>query len=233
VHCFERECSLQRRRQKVWEEAPAVHLSDDIRRDLCAAAVALAQSVRYRGAGTLEFLYDDVSREFYFLEMNTRIQVEHPVSEFVTGIDLVREMLRIAQGEPLRLRQEDIALNGHAIECRINAEDPANDFMPGPGVVESLVVPGGPGVRFDTLLYPGYEIPPFYDSLLGKLIVWDDTRANALRRLEGALMELEISGVKTTKPLHQALVADEEVRTANIHTRFLEQWLERKALSLV
>jgi len=233
VHCFERECSLQRRRQKVWEEAPAVHLSDDIRRSLCAAAVALAQSVRYRGAGTLEFLYDVVSREFYFLEMNTRIQVEHPVSEFVTGIDLVREMLRIAQGEPLRLRQEDIALNGHAIECRINAEDPANDFMPGPGVVESLVVPGGPGVRFDTLLYPGYEIPPFYDSLLGKLIVWDDTRANALRRLEGALMELEISGVKTTKPLHQALVADEEVRTANIHTRFLEQWLERKALSLV
>jgi acetyl-CoA carboxylase biotin carboxylase subunit len=231
VHCYERECSLQRRRQKVWEEAPAARLPNHIRRDLCAAAVELALSVHYRGAGTLEFLYDDVSGEFYFLEMNTRIQVEHPVSEFVTGIDLVREMLRIARGEPLSLRQEDITLNGHAIECRINAEDPANDFMPGPGVVDSLVVPGGPGVRFDTLLYPGYTIPPFYDSLLGKLIVWDDSRANALRRLAGALRELEISGVKTTKPLHQALVADEEVRTANIHTRFLEQWLERKPLN--
>ena len=231
VHCYERECSLQRRRQKVWEEAPSAHLPGDVRRDLCAAAVALAQSVRYRGAGTLEFLYNDVSGEFYFLEMNTRIQVEHPVTEFITGIDLVREMLLIAQGEPLRLRQEDITLNGHAIECRINAEDPANDFMPGPGVVTTLVVPGGPGVRFDTMLYPGYTIPPFYDSLLGKLIVWDDSRASALRRMERALRELEISGVKTTKPLHQALAADEEVRTGNIHTRFLEQWLERKPLS--
>jgi len=228
VHCFERECSLQRRRQKVWEEAPAVHLPDDVRRNLCAAAVALAHSVHYRGAGTMEFLYNDVSGEFYFLEMNTRIQVEHPVTEFVTGIDLVREMLRIAHGEPLRLRQEDIRLNGHAIECRINAEDPAQDFMPAPGVVESLMVPGGPGVRFDTMLYPGYTIPPFYDSLLGKLIVWDDSRASALRRLERALMELEITGVKTTKALHQALVVDEDVRTANVHTRFLEQWLERK-----
>ncbi len=232
VHFFERECSLQRRRQKVWEEAPAATLPDDIRRNLCASAVALAQSVRYRGAGTLEFLYNDVSKEFYFLEMNTRIQVEHPVTEFVTGIDLVREMIRIAQGEPLRLRQEDISLNGHAIECRINAEDPANDFMPAPGVVDSLMVPGGPGVRFDTMLYPGCTIPPFYDSLLGKLIVWDHTRASALRRLQGALVELEISGVKTTKPLHQALAADEEVRTANFHTRFLEQWLEREPLIL-
>ncbi len=231
VHLFERECSLQRRRQKVWEEAPAATLPDDIRRNLCAAAVALARSVNYRGAGTLEFLYDDVTKDFYFLEMNTRIQVEHPVTEFVTGIDLVREMIRIAQGEPLRLRQEDIHLNGHAIECRINAEDPANDFMPAPGVVTSLIVPGGPGVRFDTMLYPGCAIPPFYDSLLGKLIVWDNSREAALRRLEGALGELEISGVKTTKPLHQALVASEDVRTANFHTRFLEQWLERKPLS--
>jgi acetyl-CoA carboxylase, biotin carboxylase subunit len=222
---------LQRRRQKVWEEAPAATLPGETRRDLCAAAVALARSVNYRGAGTLEFLYDDVTKEFYFLEMNTRIQVEHPVTEFVTGIDLVREMIRIAQGEPLRLRQEDILLNGHAIECRINAEDPANDFMPAPGVVNSLVVPGGPGVRFDTMLYPGCTIPPFYDSLLGKLIVWDDSRANALRKLEGALEELEISGLKTTIPLHQALAADEEVRSANYHTRFLEQWLERNPLS--
>ena len=230
VHCFERECSLQRRRQKVWEEAPASPLSDAVRQKLCQAAVALAQSVHYRGAGTLEFLYDETTEDFYFLEMNTRIQVEHPVTEFITGIDLVREMIRIAHGEPLRLRQEDIRINGHAIECRINAEDPAKDFMPAPGVVERLLVPGGPGVRFDTLLYPGYAIPPFYDSLLGKLIVWDECRASALRRLERALDELEIAGVSTTIPLHQALVADAEVQTANFHTRFLEQWLEREPL---
>ena len=143
----------------------------------------------------------------------------------------MREMIRIAQGEPLRMCQEDISLNGHAIECRINAEDPANNFMPGPGVVDALRVPGGPGVRFDTLLYPGCTVPPFYDSLLGKLIVWDESRESALRRLEGALGELEITGLKTTKPLHQALAADEDVRAANFHTRFLEQWLERKPLS--
>ncbi len=227
VHCFERECSLQRRRQKVWEEAPAPALPDAVRRRLCEAAVALARSVRYRGAGTLEFLYDDETQDFYFLEMNTRIQVEHPVTEMVTGIDLVREMIRIAGGEPLRLRQEDIRLSGHAIECRINAEDPANDFMPAPGVVDTLTLPGGPGVRFDSMLYPGCAVPPFYDSLLGKLIVWDATRAEALDRLERALRELDISGVKTTRPLHQALAADPEVRAANVHTRFLEQWLDR------
>ncbi|MDD9982169.1 MAG: acetyl-CoA carboxylase biotin carboxylase subunit [Gammaproteobacteria bacterium] len=232
VHCFERECSLQRRRQKVWEEAPAVSLSEPVRHALCACAVSLARSVRYRGAGTLEFLYDDSSEAFHFLEMNTRIQVEHPVTECITGIDLVREMLKVAGGERLRLRQEDITANGHAIECRINAEDPANGFLPAPGVVGSLMTPGGPGVRFDTMLYPGCTIPPFYDSLLGKLVVWDDSRANALRRLARALAELELSGVKTTKPLHQALVADGDVRRASIHTEFLEQWLERKARSL-
>jgi len=231
VHFFERECSLQRRRQKVWEEAPAVTLPDDIRQKLCAAAVSLARSVNYRGAGTLEFLYDDDTQDFYFLEMNTRIQVEHPVTEFITGVDLVRETIRIAQGTPLRLRQEDIHLNGHAIECRINAEDPANNFMPAPGTIDALRVPGGPGVRFDTLLYPGCTVPPFYDSLLGKLIVWDESRETALSRLEGALAELEISGLKTTVPLHRALAADEDVRAANVHTRFLEQWLEREPLS--
>ena len=232
VHCFERECSLQRRRQKVWEEAPAAPLSDSVREELCASAASLARLVRYRGAGTLEFLYDDSSEAFFFLEMNTRIQVEHPVTECITGIDLVREMLRVASGEPLRLRQEDISANGHAIECRINAEDPINGFLPAPGVVESLMVPGGPGVRFDTMLYPGCAVPPFYDSLLGKLVVWDDSRANALDRLNRALMELEISGVKTTKCLHQALASDADVRSAHFHTEFLEQWLERKASSL-
>jgi acetyl-CoA carboxylase biotin carboxylase subunit len=231
VHFFERECSLQRWRQKIWEEAPAAALSEDVRRQLCGAAVDLAQSVRYSGAGTVEFLYDDATQAFYFLEMNTRIQVEHPVTELVTGVDLVREMIRIAHGEPLRLRQEDVVLKGHAIECRINAEDPANDFMPSPGVVDGLFVPGGPGVRFDTMLYTGCEVPPFYDSLLGKLIVWDETREWALDRLERALAELDVSGVKTTKPLHQALARDAEIRTANFHTRFLEQWLEREPLS--
>ena len=233
VHCFERECSLQRRRQKVWEEAPAATLPGEVRERLCAAAVALAQSVGYRGAGTAEFLYDEETRDFYFIEMNTRIQVEHPVTELITGIDLVREMIAIAGGEPLRLEQSDIAISGHAIECRINAEDPENDFMPFPGVVEALAVPGGPGVRFDTMLYPGYAIPPFYDSLLGKLMVWDETRDKALDRLARALAELEISGVKTTKILHQALLADPDVRAARFHTKFLEPWLEAKPPGLV
>lgn len=226
VHCYERECSLQRRRQKVWEEAPAASLPERVRRRLCDRAVALARSVRYRSAGTLEFLYDERSEAFYFLEMNTRIQVEHPVTECVTGIDLMREMLEIARGGALRLRQEDIAVRGHSIECRINAEDPGNDFLPMPGIVESIMMPGGPGVRFDTMLYPGCVVPPFYDSLLGKLIVWDDSRPRALHRLERALREFELTGVVTTQSLHQALVADPDVRNAHIHTAFLEEWLE-------
>lgn len=226
VHFFERECSLQRRRQKVWEEAPSPSLSPEIRERLCSSAVALATSVSYRGAGTLEYLYDEARREFYFLEMNTRIQVEHPVTEFITGVDLVREMILIAGGEPLRLGQGDIEMRGHAIEVRINAEDPARDFAPFPGVVSELRVPGGNGVRFDTLLYRGYAIPPFYDSLLAKLIVWDDTRESALARLERALGELDIVGVNTTKPLHQALVADTQIRAGRFDTQWLERWLE-------
>ena len=225
VHCFERECSLQRRRQKVWEEAPAATLSEDSRRQMCAAAAGLARSVSYRGAGTVEFLYDDKTHDFYFMEMNTRIQVEHPVTEMITGIDLVREMIRIAGGESLRFDQEDIQRRGHSIEVRINAEDPAQDFMPSPGVVSDLALPGGPGVRFDGLLYPGYAIPPFYDSLVGKLIVWDETRTGAIQRLQRALGELEIGGVKTTKPLFQALVKEEAVRSARFDTQWLEQWL--------
>jgi acetyl-CoA carboxylase biotin carboxylase subunit len=232
VHCFERECSLQRRRQKVWEEAPSVSLPQAVREKLCAAAVDLAESVRYSGAGTLEYLYDDASGDFYFIEMNTRIQVEHPVTEFITGIDLVREMLKIAGGEKLRLKQSEIAIRGHAIEVRINAEDPAQNFMPGPGTVDALRVPGGNGVRFDSLLYAGYTIPPFYDSLLGKLIVWDEDRPAAIARLARALDELQIGGVKTTKPLHQALVADPAVARAEFHTRWLEGWLESNATKL-
>ncbi len=232
IHLFERECSLQRRRQKVWEEAPSPVLSQGSRERLCTAAVALAKAVDYRGAGTLEFLYDDVSHDFYFIEMNTRIQVEHPVTELVTGVDLVREMLLIAGGEPLRFRQEDIALRGHAIEVRINAEDPSNGFMPFPGRVGELRTPGGPGVRFDTMLYAGYQIPPFYDSLLGKLIVWGEDRPHAIARLKRALHELEVGGVKTTRPLHVALANDEAVCDAAFHTGWLETWLETNAARL-
>jgi acetyl-CoA carboxylase biotin carboxylase subunit len=232
IHCFERECSLQRRRQKVWEEAPSPVLPDDIRQQLCASAVALAEAVHYRGAGTLEYLYDDETHDFYFIEMNTRIQVEHPVTEFITGIDLVREMIRVADGEPLRIAQENVRRHGHAIEVRINAEDPARNFMPAPGTVGALRVPGGNGVRFDTLLYAGYTIPPFYDSLLGKLIVWDETRDAALARLTRALSELEIEGVHTTKPLHQALAADAAVRAGRFDTRWLERWLEQNGSRL-
>ncbi|MFO0992664.1 MAG: acetyl-CoA carboxylase biotin carboxylase subunit [Hyphomicrobiales bacterium] len=233
IHCFERECSLQRRRQKVWEEAPSVVLPQSVREKLCASAVALAESVNYRGAGTLEYLYDDETQKFYFIEMNTRIQVEHPVTEMITGLDLVREMIRVAAGEPLRISQDGVRITGHAIEVRINAEDPAKNFMPAPGTIASLRIPGGPGTRFDTLLYQGYQVPPFYDSLLGKLIVWDETRGAALDRMVRALGELEIGGIKTTKPLHQVLAVDPEVRAGRFHTRWLEPWLEQNVEKMI
>ncbi|QXZ80273.1 acetyl-CoA carboxylase biotin carboxylase subunit [Rhizobium sp. L51/94] len=232
VHCYERECSLQRRRQKVWEEAPSQALSDALREELCASAVALAKAVAYSGAGTVEYLYDDAADRFYFIEMNTRIQVEHPVTEAVTGIDLVAEMLRIAGGEPLRLSQADIRVSGHAIEVRLNAEDPAKDFAPFPGKVGDLRIPGGPGVRFDSMLYAGYQVPPFYDSLLAKLIVHAETREGAIARLQRALGELKISGMKTTKPLFLALAADPAVQSGDVHTRWLEGWLVENAAAL-
>lgn len=231
VHLFERECSLQRRRQKVWEEAPAACLTPAQRAALCSSAVRLAERVGYRGAGTLEYLFDDATGEFFFIEMNTRIQVEHPVTEMVTGVDLVRAMIRIAMGEPLALRQQDIALKGHAIEARICAEDPAADFRPSPGTVSALAVPGGLGVRFDTLLYAGYTVPPFYDSLLGKLIAHDESRTAAIARLDRALGELTIEGLPTTAPLHRALAADPTVRAGTVHTRWLEEWLASAPLA--
>ncbi|CCD84070.1 acetyl CoA carboxylase, biotin carboxylase subunit [Bradyrhizobium sp. ORS 285] len=226
VHCYERECSLQRRRQKVWEEAPAVGLPDDVRQRLCASAVALGRAVGYSGAGTVEYLYDDATSEFYFIEVNTRIQVEHPVTEMITGIDLVQEMLKIAGGARLSVTQDDVCIQGHAIECRINAEDPHQGFMPAPGTIERLVVPEGEGIRFDTLLFEGYAVPPFYDSLLGKLIVRGETRADCLARLREALDGLAISGIPTTIPLHAALARDASVADGRTHTRFLEPWLE-------
>ncbi len=231
VHCFERECSLQRRRQKVWEEAPSAALDEATRQALCRSAVALAESVRYRGAGTLEYLYDDDSGEFFFIEMNTRIQVEHPVTEFITGLDLVKEMLRIALGVPLRLRQEDIRLRGAAIEVRINAENPERNFAPSLGRITDLRVPGGPGVRFDSMLFTGLDVPPFYDSLLGKLVVHDDSRAAAMARLRRALDELRIEGVITTASLHQRLLDLPEVRDGQVHTGFIEQWLQAATAS--
>ncbi|MGH1483662.1 MAG: acetyl-CoA carboxylase biotin carboxylase subunit [Geminicoccales bacterium] len=230
VHCYERECSLQRRRQKVWEEAPATILSDETRDALCRSAVALAEKVGYRGAGTVEYLYDETDRRFYFIEMNTRIQVEHPVTEMITSIDLVQVMLRVAGGENLPFEQKDIELSGHAIEVRINAEDPANNFLPFPGTVDGLRLPEDDQVRFDTMLYDGYTIPPFYDSLLGKLIVAGDTRDAALARLEAALAGLGIGGLPTTIPLHQALLKDPEVRAGRVHTQFLEPWLDAHPL---
>ena len=225
VHCYERECSLQRRRQKVWEEAPAFALSAAVRSAMCTAAVKLAAQVAYSGAGTVEFLYDRASERFYFIEVNTRIQVEHPVTEMITGIDLVQAMIRIAGGVPLAIEQDDVAIHGHAIECRINAEDPASNFLPAPGIVTRLQVPVAADVRFDTLLYEGYAVPPFYDSLLGKLIVYGPDRAACLARLRAVLGDLHIEGIPTTIALHAALAADTDVAAGHIDTRFLESWL--------
>ncbi|MGB7244556.1 MAG: acetyl-CoA carboxylase biotin carboxylase subunit [Sulfitobacter sp.] len=232
VHCFERECSLQRRRQKVWEEGPSIALSEEVREKLCSSAVALAASVKYRGAGTVEYLYDDESGDFYFIEMNTRIQVEHPVTEAITGIDLVTEMIAIAAGTPLSVAQSDIELRGHAIEVRINAEDPANNFMPFPGIVSDFRTPGGPGVRFDHILYDGYPIPPFYDSLVGKLIVHAHTRKAAIARLARAITELKTGSLKTTAPLFAALARDADVQAGHFHTKWLEPWLDENAHTL-
>lgn len=233
IHLYERECSLQRRRQKLWEEAPAVCLPPAVREGLCASAVRLASQVGYRGAGTLEYLYDAETGAFYFIEMNTRIQVEHPVTEMVTGIDLVREMLRVAGGAPLSVGQDEVHCRGHAVEVRINAEDPARGFLPAPGTVTALEVPGGMEVRFDTMLYAGCTVPPFYDSLLGKLVVWDTSREAALARLARALGELKVEGVPTTAALHLALAADADVRANRVHTGWLEDWLDRRGAEAV
>jgi acetyl-CoA carboxylase, biotin carboxylase subunit len=225
VHCFERECSLQRRRQKVWEEAPSPAIDETTRQALCASAVRLAERARYRGAGTLEYLYDDDTGEFFFIEMNTRIQVEHPVTEMVCGLDLVREMILVAQGQKLSLAQPEVTMRGAAIEVRINAEDPDKNFRPSPGRVVALTLPAGPGVRVDTMLYPGYAVPPYYDSLLAKIIVHAETRDLALARLRRALDEFAIEGIVTTAALHKRLARLTEVQAARFDTGFLERLL--------
>ena len=222
VHLGERDCSVQRRHQKLLEEAPSPGLSTDLRQRMGNAAVAAARSIGYEGAGTVEFLLDR-SGHFYFMEMNTRIQVEHPVTEMVTGIDLIAEQLRIAGGEPISVLQEEIQIHGHAIECRINAEDPSHNFRPAPGRITGWLPPGGPGVRVDSHVYTGYEIPPFYDSLIGKLIVWGVDRDAALRRLRRALSECAITGIPTTIDFHLALLDRPEFQRGDIHTKFVEQ----------
>ena len=223
VHCYERECSLQRRRQKLFEEAPAPGLSPDLRDRMTTAAVRLARRVGYAGAGTVEFLV--ASGDFYFMEMNTRIQVEHPITELVTGLDLVAEQLRAAAGQPLSVGQEDIAVRGHAVECRINAEDPDKKFLPRPGTVTTLELPGGPGVRIEHALAPGTTIPPFYDSLVAKLCAWGGSRPQALARASQALAELEIGGLTTTAPLLRRLLEVPDVRSGRYHTAWLEDFL--------
>jgi acetyl-CoA carboxylase, biotin carboxylase subunit len=226
VHCFERDCSMQRRRQKVLEEAPAPRLDAGVRTAMCDAAVALAREVGYVGAGTVEFLLsgegEHADREFFFIEMNTRIQVEHPVTELVTGLDLVALQLRVADGEPLPMAQDDIVCRGAALEFRVNAEDPADDFLPTPGEVTALELPGGPGVRVDTALAAGDVIPPFYDSMVAKLCVWAPDRKAALARGRRALAEYRVEGVPTTIPLHRRLLDDPTVISGDYDITFLE-----------
>ena len=222
THLYERECSIQRRRQKVLEEGPSPTLDPGTREAMTAAAARLAASVGYASAGTIEFLVDR-DGGFYFIEMNTRIQVEHPVTEMITGVDLVKEQLRIAAGERLSFDQGSIPLHGAAIEFRINAEDPDKDFRPSPGRIDALELPGGPGVRVDTALFEGYTVPPFYDSLVAKLIVWAPTRPEAIARGERALEEFRIEGIATTIPFHLALLADERFRSGDYHTGYLEE----------
>jgi len=224
IHLYERECSMQRRRQKVLEEAPSPGISSETREAMCEAAVRLANNAGYANAGTVEFLVDE-DQNFYFIEMNTRIQVEHPVTEMLTGVDLVKEQIRVAAGEPLSLKQEDVPMVGHAMEFRINAEDPDNDFMPSPGEITFLDVPGGPGVRVDSAIYQGYKIPPFYDSMVGKLIVWALDRDEAIARARRALREYRLEGIKTTIPLHLRLLEEDALRSGDYHTGYLEELL--------
>lgn len=222
VHLGERDCSIQRRHQKLLEEAPSPALTPELREKMGQAAVRAAQSINYVGAGTVEFLLDQ-SGEFYFMEMNTRIQVEHPVTEVVTGLDLIAEQIRVAQGERLQFSQGDIQLRGHAIECRINAEDPDHNFRPHPGRISGYLPPGGNGVRMDSHVYTDYEIPPYYDSLIGKLIVWGPDRPSAIRRMRRALRECAITGLPTTIGFHQRVLETPEFARGDIYTNFVEK----------
>jgi acetyl-CoA carboxylase biotin carboxylase subunit len=222
IHLGERECSLQRRHQKLLEEAPSPALSEELRQRMGSVAVKAAQAVDYVNAGTIEFLLDK-DENYFFLEMNTRLQVEHPITEMVTGIDIVKEQIRIARGRALSYKQEDVKINGHSIDCRINAEDPYNDFMPSTGRITHSLVPTGPGVRVDTGVYPGFEITSFYDPLIAKLIVWGETRAQAILRMRRALEEYRIVGVQTNIPFHQTMMDSHRFMGGQYDTRFVEE----------
>jgi acetyl-CoA carboxylase biotin carboxylase subunit len=231
VHLGERECSIQRRHQKLIEEAPSVAMTPELRARMGEAAVRGAAAIGYASAGTIEFLLDE-DGSFYFMEMNTRIQVEHPVTELVTGIDLVKEQIRVAAGMPLSIPEGDVELKGHAIECRINAEDPARNFAPSPGVITIFHPPGGPGVRLDTHAYAGYRVPQYYDSLIAKLLVYGNTRAEALIRMQLALESFVIEGVQTTIPFLLDLIQDPEFVAGRIDTKFLDRRMAEKAAAV-
>jgi acetyl-CoA carboxylase biotin carboxylase subunit len=227
VHLWERDCSMQRRHQKLVEESPSPVLRPEVRRELCESAVRLIKAAGYTNAGTVEFLVDK-RQHFYILEVNARIQVEHPVTEQVTGIDLIKEQIRIASGMPLSFKQKDIPQIGHAIECRINAEDPARNFAPSPGLIVEMRPPGGPGVRLDSHAYAGYRIPPNYDSMIGKLIVHRPTRAEAIAAMKRALGEFHIAPIKTTIPLHLQIMDNHDFQSGDVDTGFVERVLLNK-----
>lgn len=222
VYLGERECSIQRRHQKLIEEAPSVVVDAGLRKQMGEMAIAIAKTVRYRNAGTIEFLMDE-DRNFYFMEMNTRIQVEHPVTEMITGLDLVKEQIRVAFGEQLSFSQHDVSINGHSIECRINAEDPEK-FTPSPGTITAFNPPGGPGIRVETAVYTQYVIPPHYDSMIAKLIVHAATRSDAIMRMQRALDEFIIEGIRTTIPMHRKIIEDADFQKGNISTKFMERY---------
>jgi acetyl-CoA carboxylase biotin carboxylase subunit len=222
VHLWERDCSTQRRHQKLIEESPSPSLSEDRRREICEAAVRLIQTAGYTNAGTVEFIVDK-EQNFYFIEVNARIQVEHPVSELVTGIDLIKQQILVASGEPLPFSQDQIIHRGAAIECRINAEDPAKNFQPSPGRIEQMYIPGGFGVRWDSHAHAGYTVSPHYDSMIGKLIVHQPTRQQAINCMQRALAEMRITGIKTTIPLHQKILGMAAFAEGNIDTTFIER----------
>ncbi len=227
IHLGERDCSIQRRHQKLLEEAPSPAIDEETRKEMGAAAVRAAKAINYEGAGTCEFLLDHDGK-WYFMEMNTRVQVEHCVTEMISQIDIVREQILVASGEKLGYTQDEVKLRGHAIECRINAEDPEHDFMPCPGTIDGYFTPGGFGIRVDSHVYPGYSIPPYYDSMLGKLICWGENRVQARRRMYQALKEYVITGVKTTIPFHQEIIEDEVFSSGKFNTGFIEDFYKRR-----
>lgn len=231
VHLFERDCSLQRRYQKLVEEAPSDVLDSGLRDKICRAAVAVAARIGYQNAGTVEFVFDRDEKKFYFLEMNTRIQVEHPVTELITGIDLVREQFGVAAGEPLSFSQKDVRLEGHAIECRINAESPENNFFPSPGKIDQWAAPKGANIRLDSHCYPGYFVPPFYDSLLGKIIAKGNSRSEAIGEMSAALRQFQVSGIQTNIPFHRRILAHSDYHTGEINTRWIESRLAKEHTS--